>query len=336
MAQTKSIWTLAEVTDNKINPVSYEIIARAVELKEKLADSKIVSIMLGPEMEEAEVKKLIQYGADEVLYIKDPRLTHFIIQDFAAILSDLGKTEQPFIFLAGATTYGRTLMPYLAIQMYAGLTADCTILDIEAETDLLLQTRPAIGGNILATIKTPTARPQMATVRPHSTKPLTPDENRKGLIRSIPLKDDYFHSKMRFVRFESLEDTEGNISEAPRIVAGGRGLGKAENFELVLELAKNLDAAVGATREAVDRGWISYPHQIGLSGKTVNPELYIAMGISGTIQHLAGMQTAQHIIAINKDPEAQIFRVSNLSIVGNHFEIIPHLIEKIKTRRGMA
>jgi len=141
---------------------------------------------------------------------------------------------------------------------------------------------------------------------------------------------------MRFVRFESLEDTEGNISEAPRIVAGGRGLGKAENFELVLELAKNLDAAVGATREAVDRGWISYPHQIGLSGKTVNPELYIAMGISGTIQHLAGMQTAQHIIAINKDPEAQIFRVSNLSIVGNHFEIIPHLIEKIKTRRGMA
>lgn len=334
MSENQYIWTLAEINEQKLNPVSFELLARAAGLREKLFEAKIVAILLGEPIPESEVRKLIEYGADEVIYYCDKRLKYGLIENNAALLYDLVQDKKPSIFLAGATTYGRTLMPYLAIKLNTGLTADCTLLDIEEKTDNLLQTRPAIGGNILATIKTPSARPQMATVRPFSSRMLAPDRNRHGIIQEKKPAEKYFKSKVKFLRLEKNSSESVSISEARKIVCGGRGFGKSESFKMIHQLAELLEAGVGASREAVDRGWIPYPHQIGLSGKTVNPELYIGAGVSGTIQHLAGMQTSKHIIAINRDPEAQIFKVANLSIIGNLFEILPILIQKIKDKKG--
>jgi len=333
----QEIWTLAETGVEGINPVSHEVLARAVGLKSKLdkiTPSKVVAVLLAAPLGRSAVRSLVQHGADEVVYIKDRRLGHLIVQNNASILVELAQERSPAMFLAAATTYGRTIMPYVSVRLKAGLTADCTGLDIEPESGLLLQTRPAIGGNILATIKTEVARPQMATVRPHSTRILPADNGRTGMITDMRPADRHFRSRVEFVRLERTEADETPISEARKVVSGGRGVGKAENVSLIRELAGSLDAAVGASREAVDRGWISYPHQVGLSGKTVAPDLYVAVGISGTIQHLAGMQTSKRIIAINSDPDAQIFRVADLGIVGDLFEVLPVLINKIRQSRG--
>ena len=332
------IWTLAEANDQGINPVSYEVLARGVDLKAKLgeiAEAKVVAVLLARPMDEDVVRSLVHYGADEVLYVKDDRLANFLVQNTANILTELAGEREPEIFLAAATTYGRTIMPYVSVRLNAGLTADCTALDIEPESGLLLQTRPAIGGNILATIKTESARPQMATVRPHSTRVLPPDDSRDGAVTEICPDERHFCSRVQFIRFEGTSDDETPISEARKVVSGGRGISKAENISLIHKLAKALEAGVGASREAVDRGWISYPHQVGLSGKTVTPDLYLAVGISGSIQHLAGMQTAKVVVAINSDPDAQIFKVADIGIVGNLFDVVPILIKKInKIRRS--
>jgi electron transfer flavoprotein alpha subunit len=220
-------------------------------------------------------------------------------------------------------------MPCVAIKAYAGLTADCTVLDIEEGTGHLLQTRPAIGGNILATIKTPEHRPQMATVRPRSTKPAEKQAGRSGTIERLPAPQNLLGSRVRRTDFVPNEEEHG-IQDADVVVAVGRGIKKAENLPMMHELADLLDGALGATRDVVDRGWMSYPHQIGLSGKTVTPKLYIGVGASGSIQHLAGMQTAENILVINHDPEAQLFRVADLGIVGDLFAIVPVLNRKLK------
>jgi len=220
-------------------------------------------------------------------------------------------------------------MPHVAVRVNAGLTADCTGLDIEKGTNNLLQTRPAIGGNILATIKTPNNRPQMATVRVKSTKPAPIDRSRTGKIIKIELKTELIDGKVERIGFRKTEDEAASIQDADIIVSGGRGLRKKENFVLIRQLAKNLGGVVGASRDAVDRGWISYPHQVGLSGKTVSPKLYIAIGISGSIQHLAGIKTSDIIIAINNDPDAQIFKISDFGIVGDLFEVVPLLNERL-------
>jgi len=239
--------------------------------------------------------------------------------------------HKPEIVIAGATTTGRTLMPYVAIKANAGLTADCTGLDIDPETGHLLQTRPAIGGNIMATIMTPSARPQMATVRPRSTRPPERQPGRKGqIVREKPPAS--LSSRVRRIDFIRESDTH-TLTEAERIVSVGRGIKKAENISMIVALAEALDAAVGASRDVVDRGWLEYPHQVGLSGKTVSPKLYLAVGISGAIQHLAGMQTAETIVAINSDPDAQIFRVANIGIVGDLFLVVPLLTKRLQELR---
>jgi len=228
---------------------------------------------------------------------------------------------------------GRTLMPAVATKCNTGLTADCTGLDIEEGTGNLIQTRPAIGGNILATIKTPNTRPQMATVRPHSNKPLKRDFRGKGDIEKVKIDGITLNSRVKRVGFREIGEEGANIQDAEIVVAGGRGFKKEDNFKMVHELAKLLDGAIGASRDAVDLGWVSYPHQVGLSGKTISPKLYIAIGISGSVQHLAGIKTAENIIAINNDPEAQIFHVSDLGIVADLFDFLPALIERIKKIR---
>lgn len=324
----QDVWTIVEQNKGKIREVSYEILTRGRKLADKLG-VELASVLFGYNISDDKLNELIYRGADKVYVVDDSVLDNFIVENYSKVLVDLVKKYKPEIIIAGATTSGRTLMPHVAVRVNAGLTADCTELDIEKGTNNLLQTRPAIGGNILATIKTPNNRPQMATVRVKSTKPAPINKNRTGKIIKIKLKTELIDGKVERIGFRKTEEEATSIQDADIIVSGGRGLRKKENFALIRQLAKNLCGVVGASRDVVDRGWISYPHQVGLSGKTVSPKLYIAIGISGSIQHLAGIKTSDIIIAINNDPDAQIFKISDFGIVGDLFEVVPLLNERL-------
>jgi electron transfer flavoprotein alpha subunit len=324
------VWILAEQRDRRVGRISHELLSRARALADKRGTTLTAAILSGP-MPQAQLEQLIARGADEVLAVQSDALDHFLVEPFSACLGWLIQDRRPEVLIAGATSTGRTLLPYLAARIHAGLTADCTELDIDAQTGNLLQTRPAIGGNILATIQTPEHRPQMATVRPRSTRPAPADPDRTGRIERIQPPDELLASRVRRIGFRRDEDDQP-LAEAEKIVTVGRGIKKPENLPLARDLAARLGAALGATRDVVDRGWLGYPHQIGLSGKTVTPRLYVGIGASGSIQHLAGMQTSQTIVAINSDPEAQIFRVADFGIVGDLFQVVPALLELLEQR----
>lgn len=326
----KNVWTIAEAADGRIKTVSYELLTRGRKLADKL-DCELVSVLLTNNISKEVAEQLILRGADKVYLINAPELEHFIVENHSNVLIDLIEKYCPSIILSAATTRGRTLMPYVAIRVHGGLTADCTELDIEKETGNLLQTRPAIGGNILATIKTPEHRPQMATVRPRSTKPAPIDNSRKGSgeIVSIDFNPELFDGRVERIGFHQSEEEDVNIQDAEIVVAGGKGLKKKDNFRMIKEMAEYLGGVVGASRDAVDRDWVTYPRQVGLSGKTITPKLYIAVGISGAIQHLAGMKTAETIVAINEDQDAAIFQVADFGIIGDLFEIVPELNERL-------
>jgi len=360
----KDVWTLAEFStvarpsagsgasgarnfqlyEEKLKSVSFELLSRGRTLADKLG-GKLTSILIGPALAEDTLTELIRRGADEVITVEDETLRFFCSQLYSAVFETLIKEYKPEIILAAATSMGRTLMPYTAVKVHAGLTADCTGLDIEEGTGNLLQTRPAIGGNIMATIKTPDHRPQMATVRPRSSRPLEEDVTRKGKITRFPLAEKLPAGSFA-ARETSLQDASAggiprqrtivkgyrkeetgftNLEEAEVIVAGGRGLKKGENFRIIREVAQSLGGEAGASRDAVDRGWISYPHQIGLSGKTVSPKVYIGAGISGAIQHLAGIKTSEAIVSINIDPDANLHKVADLAIAGDALEVLGEL-----------
>ena len=326
------VWTLAEQHNGQLKPISFELLARGRKLANKL-NAELSAVILGANLDDESLQELILHGADKVYLAEDNILGHFLVEPYSNVLEHLVNEYHPDIFIAGATTLGRTLMPYLAIKVNTGLTADCTELEIEDETGNLLQIRPAIGGNILATIKTPKHRPQMATVRPKSIAIPKRIEGRKGEIIKIDIPSELLKSRTEILGTRSSVDEALGLEDADKIVAGGRGLKKSDNFELIKELAELLSAAVGASRETVDRGWISYPHQVGLTGKTVSPKLYMAIGISGAIQHLAGMKTSENIVAINNDPDAQIFQLADFGIVGDLFEIVPAMIEELRKRK---
>ncbi|NLS76340.1 MAG: electron transfer flavoprotein subunit alpha/FixB family protein [Chloroflexi bacterium] len=332
MTDWVDVWTLAEQHEGKLHSVSFELLARGRALAEAKG-CRLCAVVLGAEVSQAQAEELIARGADRVYVVEHPALAHFAVEPFAGALRHLVETYHPEVVIAAATTTGRTLMPYLSVQVHAGLTADCTGLEIDPKTGNLLQTRPAIGGNIMATIVTPDARPQMATVRPRSMRPAPRQEGRTGEVVRVSVPEALLASR---VRLESFERDEGEIplADADVVVSGGRGMGRAEGFRLLGELAEALGGSVGASRAAVDRGWQPYPHQVGLSGKTVSPRLYLACGISGSIQHLAGMQTSEHIIAINADPDAQIFQVADVGIVGDLFQVLPALLERIREAKG--
>ena len=323
----KGVWILAEQSSGRVQPISYELLTRGRELALK-RKTDLTAVILGHGIDPGDLQELIERGADRVFVMEALQLEYFLPEPYAACLLKLIALHKPEILIAGATTTGRTLMPYVAIKAKTGLTADCTGLDIEEETGNLLQTRPAIGGNIMATIKTPKHRPQMATVRPRSAKPTPRQPGRAGQIFWLPAPGELLTSRVKRLGFVANPEEHG-LAEADVIVTVGRGFKKGENISLIHKLVETLEAALGATRDVVDRGWLSYPHQIGLSGKTVTPKLYIAVGVSGSIQHLAGMQTSETIVAINIDPESQIFRVADFGIVGNLFEIVPVLTEKL-------
>jgi len=325
------IWIVGEQSGGRVERVTHELLRRGRELAEK-RNTELVALMLGHDLDEADLRQLIERGADRVIAMEAPELKHFLVEPYAECMLRLIKEHRPEIVIAGATTTGRTLMPYVAVKANAGLTADCTVLDIEEKTGNLLQTRPAIGGNILATIKTAARRPQMATVRPRSMRPAEREPGRTGEIVRLKAPTGCLASRIKRVGFEANESEHG-LQDADIVVTAGRGVKKAENVALVEELAKALAAALGASRDVVDRGWLSYPHQVGLSGKTVTPKLYVAVGVSGAIQHLAGMQTSETIVAVNNDPDAAIFSVADFGIVGDLFEVVPVLVKKLKQAR---
>ena len=338
------VWTLAEQFNGKLKAVSFELLSRGRSLADKLG-GKLCSVLIGSILEKETLKELIFRGADEVLVVVDEALRFFCCETYSAILETLIRDYEPEIFLAAATTTGRTLMPYTAIKVHAGLTADCTGLDIEEGTGNLLQTRPAIGGNIMATIKTPDHRPQMATVRPRSSQPLEEDPKRDGEIIRFSLNNTLPNGSRFPAINENCTRVEGyrreetgftNLEEAEVIIAGGRGMKKGENFGLLRELAQCLGGETGASRDAVDRGWISYPHQVGLSGKTVSPRLYMGVGISGAIQHLAGIKTSETVVSVNIDPDANLHKVADLAIVGDCFEVLGELQKRIKEESGKS
>jgi electron transfer flavoprotein alpha subunit len=328
----KGVWILAEQSGGRVLRISHELLARGRELADKRGVD-LTAVIFGHGIDGDDLQELIDCGADAVIAVEAPELEHFLVEPYAACMAKLIAEHRPEIVIAGATTTGRTLMPYVAIKTNAGLTADCTVLDIEEGTGNLLQTRPAIGGNILATIKTPNHRPQMATVRPRSTHPAPRQEGRTGRITRRDAPAELLASRVRRVDFVA-DESEHGLQDADIVVSAGRGIKKGENLPVVRRLASALDAALGASRDVVDRGWLSYPHQVGLSGKTVSPKLYVAVGISGSIQHLAGMQTSENIVAINSDPEAPIFRVADFGIVGDLFEVVPVVTRKIREAKG--
>ena len=328
-----NVWTIAEARDGKLKSVSYELLARGRSLADASGE-KLVSVLIGANVSDAELRTLIDHGADLVLSVQDDALDAFIVETYSNVLMDLVRQFRPNIILAAATNNGRTLMPHVAMRLHTGLTADCTDLQVDMNTGDLLQTRPAIGGNILATIKTPNHRPQMATVRPRSTQALPADARRAGDVQQINLKPELVDERVRLLAFEAEAADESNLQDSDVIVSGGRGMKKADNFRLLHDLAKRLNGKVGASRDAVDRGWAKYSQQVGLSGKTVLPKLYIAVGISGAIQHLAGMKTAETIVAVNTDPNAAIFQVADFGIVGDAFQVLPELIARLEERKS--
>jgi electron transfer flavoprotein alpha subunit len=330
----KGVWILAEQSGGRVQRISHELLTRGRDLADK-RKTDLTAVIFGWNIHEADLRELIDRGADRVIAVESPLLEHFLVEPYSVCMLDLIRELGPEIIIAGATSTGRTLMPYVAAKADAGLTADCTVLDIEPETGNLLQTRPAIGGNILATIKTPRHRPQMATVRPRSTPPASRQPGRRGEVIRRAARTDLSAGRMRRVDFIANTEQHG-LQDADIVVAVGRGIKKGENVKLVAPLVEALGAALGASRDAVDRGWLSYPHQIGLSGKTVTPKLYVGLGVSGSIQHLAGMQTSSTIVAVNTDPDAQIFRVADFGIVGDLFDVVAVLTEKLRKTKGKA
>ncbi|MDI6890788.1 MAG: FAD-binding protein [Thermodesulfovibrionales bacterium] len=326
----KGVWVFAEQRSGKAASVSYELLGTGRRLADEL-NVELSVVLLGASEEEAQ--ELIRWGADKVYFCDDPIFERFNDEPHSQLLSSLINTYRPEIVLAGATPIGRSFIPRVAVRLGTGLTADCTSLLIDRETRNLLQVRPAFGGNIIATILCPNHRPQMATVRPRVMKRGEYIEGKKGEI--IYIKADNLSSRTKVIdTIKEISEIAVNLQEADIIVSGGRGLGSARGFKLLEELAKLLGGAIGASRCAVDEGWISYSHQIGQTGKTVCPKLYIACGISGAVQHLVGMQTSDIIVAINKNPEAPIFNVATYGIVGDLYEIVPLLIKKVKETQG--
>lgn len=327
IAEYKGVFVFVEQREGEVQRVSLELIGKGREIAEKLGET-VTAVVLGNNIAD-KTKSLIHHGADEVLYVDNAALDIYMTEPYTKALTEVINTKKPGIFLIGATAIGRDLAPRVSARVHTGLTADCTSLDIDDETRNLLMTRPAFGGNIMATIICPDHRPQMSTVRPGVMQLFEKDEAREGNVEEV--KVAFAKEDMNVEILEVVKETKQkiNIEEAKILVSGGRGIGKAESFEVLKELAAGLDGQVSASRAVVDAGWIDRDHQVGQTGKTVRPDLYIACGISGAIQHLAGMEESEFIVAINKDAGAPIFEVADIGIVGDLNKVVPALIDEL-------
>lgn len=331
LASYRGVWVYAEWREGEIHHVSHELLSEGRKLADKLG-VELSAVLLGSGLDHAIAEDLVSYGADNVYVVDRPEMAHFADEIYSKAVVELVKSKRPEILLAGATSIGRSFVPRVAASLQTGLTADCTELDISDE-GLLLQTRPAFGGNIMATIICPNRRPQMATVRPKVMKPVKKDGH-SGRIERVELPESCFQGRVEVLEVIPEKDQTARLTEADVIVSGGRGLRKAENFALIEELAQLVNGAVGSSRGAVEEGWISPSHQVGQTGRTVAPTLYMAVGISGAVQHLVGMQGSQVIVAVNKDQHAPIFDVATYGVVADLFEFIPAFVQRIRRERG--
>jgi electron transfer flavoprotein alpha subunit len=322
-AQFKNVWILAEAYGGRLMPATFELISAAKNLA-GARGSEVYAVLLGSGVQGVEA--LFEYGADRVILVEDPRLAGFNDELESRVVKRLIEKYRPEILLGAATARGRAVIPRIAVQCETGLTADCTQLSVDPATGDLLQTRPAFGGNILATIRTPRHRPQMATFRPHVMKAREPVPGRRGeLIAERVEPGDAGNIKEILQTIRSAESTVA-LGDAEIIVAGGRAMKGAKGFELLRALAEKLGAAVGASRPCIDSGWVSYPHQVGQTGQTVQAKLYMAFGISGQIQHLVGMQSCEHIVAVDLNPSTPLMQMADVAVTGDAFKIIPELI----------
>jgi electron transfer flavoprotein alpha subunit len=328
ISQYKGIWVIAEHYKGKIHNVAFQLLGKGRELSDILGVN-LTLVILGANFDER-LGEISQYGMDEIIYVRSPIFKNYYSDLYVKVISELTIEHKPEIILIGATPTGRDFAPRIAKKLNAGLTADCTGLEINLETRNLLQTRPTFGGNVMATIRNPTSRPQMATVRPGIFKAAKKLE-KKVLIKKIDHEFDENDSVSKIVKVINTSKTTVNLGDAKIIVAGGRGVGSKENFKLIEELANVLGAELGGSRITIELNWLDADRQIGQTGVTVSPKLYVACGISGAVQHVVGMENSEIIVAINKDPDAPIFHIAHYGIVGNLHEIIPILIEEIKT-----
>lgn len=324
------VWVFAEQREGVLMGTVAELLGEGRKLADKRA-VELTALLLGSDVA-ALSDELAAYGADRVIIVDHPLLKEYTTDGYTKIISDLINERKPEILLIGATNIGRDLGPRLSARLYTGLTADCTKLEIDEETGRLLQTRPAFGGNVMATIITPNHRPQMSTVRPGVMKKAEYDPDRKAAVEHV--QADIENGMIRTNVVETIKELKQqvNLIDADIIVSGGRGVGGEAGFELITALANALNGVVGASRAAVEAGYITQDHQVGQTGKTVRPKLYFACGISGAIQHLAGMQNSECIVAINKDPDAPIFKVADYGICGDLHKVIPMLLDELKQR----
>jgi len=328
ISQFKGVWVIAEHYKRKIHSVAFQLLGKGRELSDTLGVN-LTFVILGDSFDE-KLEDFSRYGMDEIIYVKSPILKDYYSDLYVKVISELIIENKPEIILIGATPTGRDFAPRVAKRLNAGLTADCTGLDINLDTKNLLQTRPTFGGNIMATIRTPSSRPQMATVRPGIFKAPQKGGN-KASIRKIVYSFEEKDSVSKIVKVINMSKTAVNLEDAKIIVAGGRGVGSKDNFKLIEDLANLLGAELGGSRITIELNWLDPDRQIGQTGVTVSPKLYIACGISGAIQHIVGMENSDVIVAINKDPSASIFNVAHYGIVGDLHEVIPILIKEIKS-----
>lgn len=327
----KGVWVFIEQAEGHIRGVSHELLGEGRKLADAMGQ-ELAGVLIGNQVESL-TKDVFASGADKIYLVEGAEYSHYSTDGFTTALADLITTYKPSVILMGATNDGRDLGPRVACRIGTGLTADCTNLDIDAETGLVAWTRPAFGGNIMATILCPEHRPQMGTIRPKVFKRPVQDFNRTGEIVRVASKVKAEDIRTKFIELLQVSAASCNLEEAEVIVSGGRGMCKLENFQLIEELAEVLGGTVGASRAAVDAGWKPALHQVGQTGKTVGPKIYIACGISGAIQHIAGMSSSDIIIAINKDADAPIFKVADYGIVGDVTEVLPVMIAEFKKIR---
>jgi electron transfer flavoprotein alpha subunit len=332
MNAKKEIWVYAEQEHGKLAGVVFELLSEGRKLAAK--SGYTLCAVLASANGKPLHQELFNYGAKKIYNVEDPKLETYQNDYVSKVVYTLIEQQNPEIVLYGATTIGRSLAPTVAVMGWAGLTADCTELDFDTERQILLQTRPAFGGNIMATIICPDHRPQMSTVRSNVFKKERVSEQESGEVVAVAVDLSGVRERMKRVETVVEEVNSVDLTAADYIVSGGRGLGAPEKFEVVEKLANALGGAVGASRATVDAGWISHHHQVGQTGKTVCPLVYVACGISGAIQHLAGMQSADLIIAINKDPDAPIFDVADFGLIGDLHQIVPEFTKQINALKS--
>lgn len=326
------VWVIGQLDNGKIHPVTIEMLGVGKNLANQVG-KKLAVVMIGNDIQE-ECGKMLHYGVDKVLYLQHQLLEDFSTDGYSIAIADLILEKKPEVVIFGATSFGRDIAPRIAARVGTGLTADCTKLEVDETDGKLLQTRPAFGGNMMATIICPKNRPQMATVRPGVMERAKFSQEVYGDIEIITPELSEDRILVKLLEKLPLAHKRVNLIDAKMIVSGGRGLKSPDGFELIRNLAEKLNAEVGSSRACVDAGWIDPSHQVGQTGTTVRPEVYIACGISGAIQHLAGMGESKYIIAINKDPNAPIFKICDYGIVGDLNEVIPAMIsniERVKT-----